>query len=182
MPILRIGQITWTYAYKPLDELLDKQRINLFRYIFCSPELKAQVSFSDHFLSVRLSVRLSVCPSVWLYVCKLFTFSSSSQEPQGQFKQTWHKASLGGGDSSLFKWGTHLFPRGDNSKNIKIISKTLRIFFFRTAGSISIILGTKHAWVVVIQVCLNEGPHPSLRGYNNEIEKYDLMFKTVKGR
>ena len=44
--------------------------------IFSSPELKAQVSFSDRLLSV--------CPPVH----KLFTFSSSSQEPLGQFQPT----------------------------------------------------------------------------------------------
>ena len=33
---------------------------------------------------------------------KLFTFSSSP-EPLGQFQKTWHKASLGTGESSLFK-------------------------------------------------------------------------------
>ena len=68
-------------------------------WVFSSPELKAQVSFSDHLSSVRPSV----CPSVRLSVCKLFTFSSSSPEPLGQFQQTWHKVSLGEGDSSLFK-------------------------------------------------------------------------------
>ena len=41
--------------------------------LFSLPELKAQVSFSDHLSSV-------VCPSV----CKLFTFSSP--EPMGQFQ------------------------------------------------------------------------------------------------
>ena len=50
---------------------------------FSSPELKAQVSFSDHLSSV---VCLSVCLSVRLSVCKLFTFSSSSTEPLGQFQ------------------------------------------------------------------------------------------------
>ena len=51
---------------------------------FSSPELKAQVSFSDHLCpsSVCPSVCLSVCPSV----CKLFTFSSSSPESLGQFQ------------------------------------------------------------------------------------------------
>ena len=48
---------------------------NLRNPIFSSPELKAQVSFSDH-------LRPSVCPSV----CKLFTFSSYSPEPLGQFQ------------------------------------------------------------------------------------------------
>ena len=45
------------------------------RMVFSSPELKAQVSYSDH--------RLSVC----LSVCKLFTFSTSSPEPLGQFQR-----------------------------------------------------------------------------------------------
>ena len=134
--------------------------------IISSPELKAQVSFSDHLSSVVcLSVRLPVCPSVCLSVCKLFTFSSSSPEPLGQFQpnlatkhswvkgiqvcsnegprpfprgdnyeiakntltklknlllqnhwanfiQTWHKASLGEGDSSLFKWRPPPFSKG----------------------------------------------------------------------
>ena len=46
---------------------------------FCSPELKAQVNFSDHILSV-------VCSSVCLSVCQLFSFSSPS--PRAYFKQT----------------------------------------------------------------------------------------------
>ena len=70
--------------------------------------------------------------------------------------------------------GPQPFLRGDNSKNIKIISKTLKIFFFRTTGSISTKLGTKYAWVVMIQVCSNEGPQPSPSGYNIEIVKCDL--------
>ena len=59
---------------------------------FSSPELKAQVSFSDCLLSVvRPSVRLFVCPSV----CKLFTFSSSSQEPLCQFQPNLAQSILG---------------------------------------------------------------------------------------
>ena len=54
------------------------------------------------------AVCLSVCPSV----CKLFTFSSSSQEPLGQFQPNLHKASLGKGDSSLFKWRAPPFSKG----------------------------------------------------------------------
>ena len=46
--------------------------------LFSSPELKAQVSFSDHILSVACLSALSVC--------KLFTFSSSIPEPLGQFQ------------------------------------------------------------------------------------------------
>ena len=57
-------------------------------YIFSSPELKAQVSFSDHLSSV---VCQSVCPSV----CKLFTFSSSSPEPLDQFQSNLAQSILG---------------------------------------------------------------------------------------
>ena len=71
--------------------------------IFSSPELKAQVSFSDHLssgvcLSVRPSVRLSVCLSV-----NFSHFHLLLQNYWANFNQTWHKASLGEGDSSLFK-------------------------------------------------------------------------------
>jgi hypothetical protein len=52
-----------------------------FSALFSSPELKAQVSFSDRFLSV---VRLSVCRLASV-VCKLFTFLTSSPEPLDQF-------------------------------------------------------------------------------------------------
>ena len=52
-------------------------------FIFSSPELKAQVSFSDRLSSV---VCLSVCLSVSLSVCKLFTFSTSSPNPLGKFQ------------------------------------------------------------------------------------------------
>ena len=52
--------------------------------VFSSPELKAQVSF-------LITCRLSVCPSV----CKLFTFSSSSQEPWGQFQLNMAQSILG---------------------------------------------------------------------------------------
>ena len=49
--------------------------------LFSSPELKDQVSFSDCLSSVVCpSVRLSVCLSV-----NFFLFSTSSQEPLGQF-------------------------------------------------------------------------------------------------
>ena len=62
---------------------LDTQVFIVFEHsicVFSSPELKAQVSFSDHLSSVRLSVCL------FLSVFQLFTFSSSSPEPLGQFR------------------------------------------------------------------------------------------------
>ena len=66
--------------------------------VFSSPELKAQVSFSDHLSSVCLSVCLSVRPSV-----NFSHFHLLLQNHWANFNQTWHKASLGEGDSSLFK-------------------------------------------------------------------------------
>ena len=59
--------------------------------VFSSPELKAQVSFSDNLPSVRPSVCLSVC----LSVCKLFTFSPSSPEPLSQFQPNLPQSILG---------------------------------------------------------------------------------------
>ena len=72
--------------------------------IFSSPELKAQVSFSDQNLSVvRRGCRCH----------KLFTFSHLlPQNHWANFNQTWHKASLCKGDSSLFKWRALLFVKG----------------------------------------------------------------------
>ena len=55
----------------------------------------------------------------------------------------------------------HSFQR-DNCKNMKITLTTLKLFIFRTTGSISTKLGTNHVWKVMIQVCSNEGSHPFL--------------------
>ena len=77
--------------------------------IFSSPELKAQVSFSDRPSSVCPFVCLSVCPSV----CKLFTFSSSSPEPLGQCQPNLAQSTLGQGDSSLFKWRAPALFQGE---------------------------------------------------------------------
>jgi hypothetical protein len=82
-----------------------------------SPELKAQVSFSDRPLS---GVRLSVRPSVCLSVCKLLHFRLLLQNRWANFNQTWHKSSLGEGNSSFSKEGDIPSPRGDNSKRVKI--------------------------------------------------------------
>ena len=64
----------------------------LIPHIFSSPELKAQVSFSDHLSSV---ICLSVCLHVRPSVCKLFTFSSSSPESLGQFQPNLAQSILG---------------------------------------------------------------------------------------
>ena len=64
-----------------------------FWVIFSSPDLKAQVSFSYGLLSVCLSVHLPVN----------FPLFHLLQNHWANFNQTWHKASFGGGNSSLFK-------------------------------------------------------------------------------
>ena len=130
--------------------------------VFSSPELKAQVSFSDHLSSV-------VCPSVCL--CKFSHFHLLLQNHWANFNQTWHKVSEGEGDSRLFKWRPRPSQRGDNWELIKINWQLLKIFSSRTTGPILTKLGTKYPWVKGFQVCLNEGPHPSPRGDNNEIAK-----------
>ena len=79
------------------------------KLFFSSPELKAQVSYSDRPLSV---VRLSVCPSVCPSVCKLLHFRLLLQNRWANFNQTWHKSSLGGGDSKLLKWRGLPFSKG----------------------------------------------------------------------
>ena len=59
---------------------------------FSSPEPKAQVSFSDQNLSV---VRRRRCRCRCRRCRKLFTFSSSSPEPLGQFQPNLAQSILG---------------------------------------------------------------------------------------
>ena len=70
--------------------------------VYNSPELKAQVGFSDHLSSVRLSV----CPSVNFLHFRLL------QNQWANINQTWHKASLDKEDSSLFKQRVTPFTKG----------------------------------------------------------------------
>ena len=147
---------------EPLQVRASKRNLLLFK-LFSSPELKAQVSFSDNFLSV-------VCLSTF----HIFIFFSRTTGPISTKLGTNHPFKKGIQVCSN-EW-PHPFRKGDNSKTIKIILKNLKNFIFRTTGSISTKLGTKHAWVVVIQVCSNEGPHPSPSGYNIEIVKCALIY------
>ena len=63
-------------------------------YLFSSPELKAQMSFSDQNLSgVRRRHRCRRCR--FRRCRKLFTFSSSSPEPLGQFQPNLAQSILG---------------------------------------------------------------------------------------
>ena len=98
-------QVTFLFALMPFFQLscpvkCSKVPFGYYLVTFSSPELKAQVSFSDQNLS---SVPRRCCCR------KLSTFSSSSPEPLGQNNQTWVKASLGEGDSR-----PRPFSRGDN--------------------------------------------------------------------
>jgi hypothetical protein len=71
-----------------MENILENELVRRMGCIFSSPELKAQVSFSDCQLSF----------------CKLLHFQLLLQNNWANFNQTWHKSSLGGGDlSSLFK-------------------------------------------------------------------------------
>ena len=67
--------------------------------------------------------------------------------------------------------GPHLFPKGDNYQIAKIFWRNLKILFSRTKGQISTKFGTKHSWVVEIQVCSNKGPRLLSRGSNYKIPK-----------
>jgi hypothetical protein len=54
----------------------------------------------------------SICPSVCLSVCKLLHFRLLLQNHWANINQTWHKSSLGGGNSKLFKWRGLPFSKG----------------------------------------------------------------------
>ena len=68
------------------------------------------------------------------------------------------------------------FPKGDNYEIAKIHWQNLQIFSTGTNWPISSNPSTKHLWVKEIQVCLNEGPHPFLRGDNYEISEIQKKF------
>ena len=78
-------------------------------------------SFLAH-LSWRLkwAFLIKICPlSVVVVVVNFSHFHLLLQNQWANFNQTWHKASSGKGDSSLFKW-PRPFPGGDNCKIAKI--------------------------------------------------------------
>ena len=73
---------------------------------FSSPEPQAQVSFSDHNLSVVVVIA----------VVNFSHFHLLLQNHWANFNQTWHKSSLGDEDLSFLNEGSRPFPRGDNYK------------------------------------------------------------------
>ena len=83
------------------------------------------------------------------------------------FNQTWHKASLGEGDSSLF------YRRAFYCEVVKI--------HWRTTGLISTSHPLKHPWMKEIQISLNGGPYPFSRGdnYNKIVKIHIIIFKNL---
>ena len=104
-----------------------KQMPNMSCICFSSPELKAQVSFADHLLSV---VRLSICPLVCLSVCpsvcKLHNFIFFSRTNLGT-KYPWVM-----GIHVSSNEGPHFFSMGDYNEIAKIHWPILEIFFLKT--------------------------------------------------
>ena len=68
--------------------------------------------------------------------------------------QSWHKAFWGEGISSLFKWRTMLFPRGDNSEMPKILLLQNHL----ATMAISTISGTKYLYIKRTQDFANKDP------------------------
>ena len=96
---------------------------------FSSPESKAQVSFSDQNLSVvRRRCRCRRCR-------KLFTFSSSSQEPLGQFQPNLAQSILGWRGFKFVQMKGHTLSQGE------IIAKILKLYWKLLKSSSSEPLG-----------------------------------------
>jgi hypothetical protein len=81
-------------------------------FFFSSPELKAQVSFSDRPLS---GVHLSVCPSVYFYIFDFFSRTNGPILIRLGTNYPWVK-----GIQVCSKEGDSPFPRGDNKEKVKI--------------------------------------------------------------
>ena len=83
--------------------------------LYSSPELKAEVSFSDRLLSV---VCLSVCLFVRLKTFHIFNFFSKTTWPistKHATKHPWVKEI-----QVCSNEGSRPFPRGDNTENVKL--------------------------------------------------------------
>ena len=68
------------------------------------------------------------------------------------FNLTWHKASLGEGDSSFFKWSMFFTQEVIN----EIAKIQLKFFFSRTPWPISIKFTTKHSWMMGFKLLTNK--------------------------
>ena len=107
---------------------------------------------------------LSVC----LSVCNIFSFLTSSPEPDwANFNKTWHKAFLGEGNMKFVQKKGHALPQGEIITHCKIKLKIFKIFFSRTTEPISTKLGTTHPWLEGIKFYYIKGPHLSPRRDNS---------------
>ena len=93
--------------------------------------------------------------------CQLFIFLLR-QNHRANINETLHKASLGEGDSSLFKSKVTSFSKGG-----ELISKThwRKFTTYATTGPISTKIGTKHRWLFT-----NKGP------FNSQIELFNFFY------
>ena len=87
------------------------------------------------------------------------------------FKQTWHKASMGNGDSSLLKWIVPPFSMSRWLRNSKNTLTKFDTFLLQNHQLGKSSLGWK------IQVCWNERPCPLQRGkMGKKNSDYTLIF------
>ena len=146
----------------------------LFGILFSSPKPKAQVGFSDRLSSV---VCLCICLSV------NFSHFNLLQNHWADFNQTWHIASLCGGNSSLFKWRDKPFSNRDNHQIVKVNWQNFKISLSRTNVIISTNLGTEHPWMIRLHVFSKVGPRPFTKGDTYDIAKIHWqLFKIVFSR
>ena len=131
--------------------------------LFRAPEPKAQVSLSDQ----NLSVARRCCYHCHPCCHKLFTFSSSSPEPLGQFQVNLAQGIF----EWLFIWRAPTFPRRENYEIAKVHWQIYKNLFSRTSRPISTELGTNHLLMKRIQSYTNEGLLLFPRGDNYEIGK-----------
>ena len=116
-------------------------------FFFSSPEPKALVSSSDQKLSVVVIV----------VVVNFSYFHLLLQNHWANFNQTWHKASLGEGNSSFSNEGPCPFSRGDNYEMAKIHWHISKIFSSTNTGPISTKFGTNHLWVKGFKIVQMKG-------------------------
>jgi hypothetical protein len=96
------------------DSIKEKNSSDFLLSFFSSPELKAQVSYSDRLLSVvRLSVCLSVC--VNFYIFDFFSRTTGPLLTRLGTNHPWVE-----GIQVCSNEGDSPSPRGDNSERVKI--------------------------------------------------------------
>ena len=109
--------------------------------------------------------RLAVCPSV----CKLFTFSSSHQEPLGQFQPNLRKIILGWRGFKFPQMKSHILFQGEIIKKIAKIQ-------WQTTEPISTKFSTKHPWVKGTKVYANKGSFQFSKRYYDFLPQSMLLF------